>query len=98
MHAGLDTLCKGNHPIICVHTSDGFCNLIYICTYTFKMASKVAARAYSSGSSLNEVVIVSAARTPIGSFLSSLSDVPSPQLGATAIKAAVERAGKLLCN
>merc|ERR1711988_1487917 len=57
------------------------------------MASKIASRAYSSGASLNEVVIVSAARTPIGSFLSSLSDVPAPQLGATAIKAAVERAG-----
>ena len=40
-----------------------------------------------------EVVIVGAARTPVGSFLGSLSSVTAPQLGATAIKAALERAG-----
>ncbi len=39
------------------------------------------------------VVIASAARTPIGSFLGSLSSVPAPKLGATAIAAALERAG-----
>jgi acetyl-CoA C-acetyltransferase len=39
-----------------------------------------------------EVVIVSAARTPIGSFGGALSTVPSPTLGAVAIKAALERA------
>lgn len=39
-----------------------------------------------------DVVIASAARTPIGSFLGSLSAVPAPLLGATAIRAAVERA------
>ncbi|RDE22725.1 acetyl-CoA C-acyltransferase [Motiliproteus coralliicola] len=39
------------------------------------------------------IVIVSAARTPMGGMMGSLSAVPSPQLGATAIKAAVERAG-----
>jgi acetyl-CoA C-acetyltransferase len=43
--------------------------------------------------SIREVVIVSAARTPVGSFLGSLSDVPAPQLGAAAIKSAIERAG-----
>ena len=42
---------------------------------------------------MREVVIVSAARTPIGKFLGALSGVPAHQLGATAIKAAVERAG-----
>ena len=36
--------------------------------------------------------IISAARTPIGSLLGSLSSLSAPQLGATAIKAAVERA------
>ncbi len=40
-----------------------------------------------------EVVIVGAARTPIGSFLGSLSTVTAPKLGAAAIKAALERAG-----
>ncbi len=43
--------------------------------------------------SVNEVVIVSAARTPVGSFLGSLGAVPAHDLGAHAIKAAVERAG-----
>ncbi len=42
---------------------------------------------------MNEAVILSAARTPIGSFLGTLSSVPAPRLGATAIGAAVERAG-----
>jgi len=39
----------------------------------------------------NDVVIVSAVRTPIGSFLGSLSSVSATQLGATAIKAALEK-------
>lgn len=38
-----------------------------------------------------EVVIVSAVRTPIGSFLGNLSTIPAPKLGATAIKAALSR-------
>ena len=40
-----------------------------------------------------EIVIVGAARTPIGSFLGSLSSLTAPRLGAVAIKAALERAG-----
>jgi acetyl-CoA C-acetyltransferase len=40
-----------------------------------------------------EVVIVSAARTPVGSFLGSLAALPASDLGAHAIKAAIERAG-----
>ncbi len=40
-----------------------------------------------------EVVIVGAARTPIGSFLGSLASVTAPRLGAIAIRAALERAG-----
>ncbi len=38
------------------------------------------------------VYIVSAVRTPIGSFLGGLSSVPATQLGATAIKGALEKA------
>lgn len=38
-----------------------------------------------------EVVIVSAARTPIGSFLGSLSTIPAPKLGAIAIKGALDK-------
>jgi len=40
-----------------------------------------------------EVYIVSAVRTPIGMFGGSLKDVSATQLGAAAIKAAVEKAG-----
>jgi acetyl-CoA C-acetyltransferase len=40
-----------------------------------------------------EVVIVGAARTPIGSFLGSLASVTAPRLGAVAIRAALQRAG-----
>ncbi|CAD6244298.1 GSCOCG00013330001-RA-CDS [Cotesia congregata] len=47
-------------------------------------------RAYST--KMRDVVIVSAVRTPMGSFLGSLSSVPAPKLGSIAIQAAVERA------
>lgn len=40
-----------------------------------------------------EVYIISAVRTPIGSFGGSLKDIPAPKLGAAAIKGAVEKAG-----
>lgn len=40
-----------------------------------------------------EVVIVSAVRTPIGSFLGSLSTIPAPKLGAIAIKGALDKIG-----
>jgi len=42
---------------------------------------------------MTDVVIVSAARTPVGSFLGALSSLPAHELGKTAIMAAVERAG-----
>ncbi|KAI1345354.1 acetyl-CoA acetyltransferase [Xylaria sp. FL0043] len=42
-------------------------------------------------SGLPPVYIVSAARTPVGSFLGTLSSLSATQLGSTAIKAAVER-------
>ena len=40
---------------------------------------------------MKEVFIVSAVRTPIGSFLGSLSSIPATKLGATAIKGALEK-------
>lgn len=40
---------------------------------------------------LKKVVIVSAVRTPIGSFMGSLSTVPAPRLGAVAIKGALDK-------
>ena len=38
-----------------------------------------------------DVVIVAVARTPIGSFMGSLSSIPAPKLGAIAIKGALEK-------
>lgn len=40
-----------------------------------------------------EVVIVSAVRTPIGSFMGKLSTIPAPRLGAIAIKGALAKIG-----
>ncbi len=42
---------------------------------------------------MQEVVIISAARTAIGKFNGTIKDVPAPQLGAVAIKEAVRRSG-----
>jgi len=42
---------------------------------------------------MREVVIVSAVRTPIASFMGAFANIPAPKLGAVAIKAALERAG-----
>jgi acetyl-CoA C-acetyltransferase len=43
--------------------------------------------------SMKEVFIIAAVRTPIGSFGGSLSSISATQLGASAIKGALERAG-----
>ena len=42
---------------------------------------------------MKNLVILSAARTPVGSFLGKLSSLPAPALGTAAIRAALERAG-----
>jgi acetyl-CoA C-acetyltransferase len=42
---------------------------------------------------LDEVVIISACRTPVGKFQGSLSDLSAPQLGAVVVREAVKRAG-----
>lgn len=55
------------------------------------MGSVAPARFFSS--KINDVVIVSAARTPMGSFQSQLAPMSATQLGAVAIEAAVQRAG-----
>ncbi|APG85970.1 acetyl-CoA C-acyltransferase [Sinorhizobium americanum] len=44
-------------------------------------------------SSRDPVVIVSAARTPMGAFQGGLKDLTAPELGAVALKAALDRAG-----
>jgi acetyl-CoA C-acetyltransferase len=47
----------------------------------------------TEGSFMNSVVISSTARTAIGSFGRSLAEVPPTELGATATRAAIARAG-----
>jgi acetyl-CoA C-acetyltransferase len=42
---------------------------------------------------MTEAVIVAVARTPIGSFMGSLANIPAPKLGAIAIKGALDRIG-----
>tara|TARA_R110002020_G_scaffold14683_2_gene52137 strand:+ start:7833 stop:9008 length:1176 start_codon:yes stop_codon:yes gene_type:complete len=42
---------------------------------------------------MSDIVIVGAARTPVGAFLGGLSSVPAHELGAIAIAAALQRAG-----
>ena len=44
-------------------------------------------------SELNEAVIISAARTPVGKFLGSLKGFTAPELGAIAVRESVKRAG-----
>ena len=41
----------------------------------------------------NDIVIVSATRTPVGSFSGALSPLPAHELGAIAVKSAIEKAG-----
>ncbi|KAF9581756.1 erg10, acetyl-CoA C-acetyltransferase [Lunasporangiospora selenospora] len=50
-------------------------------------------RSYSTVKGLNEVVIVSAVRTPVGAFQGALKSFTAPQLGAIAIRGAIEKAG-----
>jgi acetyl-CoA C-acetyltransferase len=42
---------------------------------------------------MRDVVIIGAARTPIGAFQGALGEIPAPRLGGVAIRAALERAG-----
>ena len=42
---------------------------------------------------MDDIVIVSAARTPVGSFSGALGTLPAHALGAVALQAAFERAG-----
>ena len=47
---------------------------------------------------MREVVIVSAVRTPVGKFLGGLSSLSAVELGAIAVRAAVERVTSLPKN
>ncbi|KAK5918654.1 hypothetical protein CgunFtcFv8_003398 [Champsocephalus gunnari] len=58
-----------------------------------RLSHRYLSRTYASQPALNEVVIVSAVRTPIGSFRSSLAALPASKLGSIAIKGAIDKAG-----
>jgi acetyl-CoA C-acetyltransferase len=55
-------------------------------------AQRALTRSFSSKSG-RDAVIVSTARTPVGSFRGALSSMTAPELGAVAIKEALARAG-----
>lgn len=55
--------------------------------------SQIAGRRFYSNQKFNDVVIVAATRTPIGSFQSSLSPLSASQLGGIAVESAVQQAG-----
>ncbi|KAI4458441.1 acetyl-coa c-acyltransferase [Holotrichia oblita] len=61
-------------------------------SHKFSKVFTVTTRYYSS-KTLNDAVIISAVRTPMGSFQGCLSPLTAPQLGAVAIKGVIERAG-----
>ena len=44
----------------------------------------------------SDIVILSAARTPIGKFQGALSSIPAPQLGAVAIRAAMNHGAEFV--
>eukprot|EP00057_Strongylocentrotus_purpuratus_P012371 XP_011666845.1 PREDICTED: acetyl-CoA acetyltransferase, mitochondrial [Strongylocentrotus purpuratus] len=50
-------------------------------------------RQFSTVKGLNDVVIVSSVRTPIGSFRGSLASLPAHRMGSMVIQAAIEKAG-----
>lgn len=54
-------------------------------------------RRYSTraAAALQDVLVLSATRTPVGSFHGVLAGVPATRLASTAIAAAVQRSGKL---
>lgn len=61
--------------------------------FRLRHLSTSAQRQFGTQRQVNDVFIVSAVRTPIGSFRSNLASLPAPKLGSIAIKEAVSRAG-----
>ena len=58
----------------------------------FRRLSTTTPKFFGREKQMNDVVIVSAVRTPIGSFRSSLASFPASKLGSIAIQEAVKRA------
>lgn len=102
---GLSSVCRAGHPLgileriplwvrlgvscvlSCIHFMKDGLDKIFKCHHFYHLLS------------YQEVVIVSAARTPIGSFLGSLASLPATRLGSIAIQGAIEKAGQSpLCS
>ena len=62
-------------------------------TKLIQQAARIQQRKMSQATKLEEVVIVSAARTPVGSMSGSLASLTAPELGGIAIEGAVRKAG-----
>jgi acetyl-CoA C-acetyltransferase len=62
----------------------------YIIYIESKMIKFTNGRLFSTTRS---VVIVGAKRTPVGGFMGALKAIPAPQLGAIAVRGAIEQAG-----
>ncbi|XP_033635725.1 acetyl-CoA acetyltransferase, mitochondrial-like [Asterias rubens] len=67
--------------------------LINVPKYLWLPGGQSLRRTLATASALNDVVIVSAVRTPIGSFRGTLASVPATRLGAIAIQEAIHKAG-----
>jgi len=65
-------------------------NCLWKLSYQFSSGKQSHAR-IATGTCLRPVVVVGAARTPIGSFQGSLKDVSAPKLGGIALKSALDR-------
>lgn len=63
-----------------------------ICIQPYSPINRISKRATQNKTTMKEVYIISAVRTPIGSFGGVLSGLSAPQLGSTAIKGALEKA------
>src|SRR5262245_15401698 len=63
-----------------------------LCDRTAKSPFVANAFALEERHPMTDIVIVSAARTPIGSFLGAFAATPAHELGRTAISAALQRA------
>src|SRR6185312_2775306 len=72
-----------------IHTLDGYTSTT---AWHTRQSSKTSGREENHMAE-QQAVIVGAARTPTGKFLGSLAHLSAPELGAIAIKAALQRSG-----
>jgi acetyl-CoA C-acetyltransferase len=69
------------------------CQIVCISGLHFPLHLLSVFKSTKETKNMDNIVIVGAARTPIGNFLGGLSTIPASELGSIAIKAALERTG-----